>query len=260
MTAHRIAVIGDLHANLRALEAALAVVDEQGADEIVFLGDVLSYGVDVEAVTVRIAEVCARGTATLLRGNHDAMYLSAERVHTQAYEERLPAWLRETIAFTRERLPMTVFDALPFTDSRHVAGMLFAHANPFGRDDWRYLNSDSEHAEACAVLRQQELVAGVFGHTHRAKIYAGALSAFLDIEMPLVLRQTDGPFVLNAGSIGQPRSCVSHTVHVLFLERGAAGISTHFQPFAYDVSAHVAAVQASDMSSATVEKLVSFFV
>lgn len=255
----RIAVIGDLHANIRALEAALAVVDRDGADEVVLLGDVLSYGVDVEAVTVCVADLCSRGKTTLLRGNHDAMYLSAERLDTLAYEDRLPEWLRETIAFTRSRLPVDAFDRLPFADSYCSAGVLFAHANPFGRGDWRYLNSAADHLAACAILKDQGLLAGVFGHTHRAKVFSAAHSVFLDIDRSLVLTAADGPFVLNAGSVGQPRSSVSSAVHVLFLEVREGVVSARFQPFEYDMSGHIASIKACGMSDATVEKLVSFF-
>jgi len=42
--AHRIAVISDVHANLAALEAVLAAIDDEGVEEIWCLGDTVGYG------------------------------------------------------------------------------------------------------------------------------------------------------------------------------------------------------------------------
>lgn len=260
MSTHRIAVIGDIHANLPALEAALHEVSVCGADEVVFLGDLLSYGVDVAAVTERIAEICRNGRATLLRGNHDAMYLSADRERTVDYESRLPEWLRETITFTRERLPVAEFNALPFIDAYRCGSIFFSHANPFGRDDWRYLNSEEDHAAACIALRENEFDCGVFGHTHRAKVFAGGPAAFLDVSAsPLLLPPEDGPFVLNAGSIGQPRSSYSNIIYVLFISVAKNEITVDFRPINYEAHAHVFALKQSGMSAQTVHKLSSFF-
>lgn len=44
MTASRIAVIADVHANLPALEAALAAIGALGCDAIVHTGDAVGIG------------------------------------------------------------------------------------------------------------------------------------------------------------------------------------------------------------------------
>jgi len=40
----RVAIISDIHANLEALEAVLADIDEQGVGEVLCLGDVVQCG------------------------------------------------------------------------------------------------------------------------------------------------------------------------------------------------------------------------
>ncbi len=63
----KVAVISDVHANLPALEAVLAAIDAEGADELWCLGDLTGYGAEpagcIEFVLDR-ADVC-------LAGNHD---------------------------------------------------------------------------------------------------------------------------------------------------------------------------------------------
>src|SRR6266536_799914 len=62
----RIAVLSDVHANLVALEAALAAAGQ--VDAIWQLGDIVGYGPEPDAVVARLREAGARG----VRGNHDA--------------------------------------------------------------------------------------------------------------------------------------------------------------------------------------------
>src|SRR3954449_10957603 len=67
----RVAVVSDIHANLPALEAVLAAIDEEAPDELWCLGDVVGYGPNPNecvAVVRDRADVC-------LSGNHDLAVL-----------------------------------------------------------------------------------------------------------------------------------------------------------------------------------------
>jgi hypothetical protein len=67
----RIAVLADIHGNLRALEAVLADLPRRGADLVVNLGDCLSGPLQPAEVADRLM---ALGWPTL-RGNHDRQLL-----------------------------------------------------------------------------------------------------------------------------------------------------------------------------------------
>ena len=62
----RIAVLADIHSNLRALEAVLASIGS--VDAVWQLGDVVGYGPYPDEVVARLREAGAVG----VRGNHDA--------------------------------------------------------------------------------------------------------------------------------------------------------------------------------------------
>ena len=66
----------------------------------------------------------------------------------------LPDWIRESIGYTRAKLPVDEFRSLPFVDEHRSQDILFSHANPFGRDDWTYLNSCEDHERASAELER----------------------------------------------------------------------------------------------------------
>src|SRR5918996_3396359 len=65
--ADRVAVITDIHANLPALHAALARIDELGISEVYVVGDLVGYGPHPNEVCALIAE---RGIPTIY-GNYD---------------------------------------------------------------------------------------------------------------------------------------------------------------------------------------------
>ncbi len=67
----RYAIFTDIHANLEALEAVLAKIDElaqqEPVDQIWFLGDLVGYGPNPNECIVKLRE----RTDVIIAGNHD---------------------------------------------------------------------------------------------------------------------------------------------------------------------------------------------
>ena len=79
----RIAVLGDIHANVDALWAMLDVIDRQGVDAIYCAGDVVGYGAAPgECINLLIG----RGIPCV-QGNHDHYVARPERMPTQVRDE-----------------------------------------------------------------------------------------------------------------------------------------------------------------------------
>ena len=257
----RVAVLGDIHANIRALRAALKIVDRGGYDQLVMLGDLLTYGLDVADTLELVGERLVRGHTTLLRGNHDALYRDL-LLGKCAYHSQLPAWIKESVDWTLERLPLGAWSELFFEDELIILGFLFSHANPFGPDKWQYLNTAPEHARAAEALLAKGMHVGVFGHTHRAKWYRhlnnhGSFeqSQFGDFDYAAA-------HILNAGSIGQPRDNANQVAAVLWLTIPDDHIvvpSFKLEAFSWDVAGHIHGLTSSELSQATLTRLAAFF-
>ncbi|MBX2803269.1 MAG: metallophosphoesterase family protein [Myxococcales bacterium] len=246
--------LGDIHANATALRAALAMLDESPADELVILGDLLTYGPDPAEVLDLVAERHARG-AVLVLGNHDQLYQELLDGDTRYYD-RLPAWIRASADFTLSRIDASVFSALRFVREHVVDGVLFAHANPWG--DWRYLNTDSDHRDAARTMQQRWLKVGVFGHTHRARIVAMPSDERHD---ETVRWQSTGPrdvLLLNAGAVGQPRNRTA-TSTMLQLSADATTCHARLHTIHYDVSTHLQRLRELPLGADVIDRLGTFF-
>jgi predicted phosphodiesterase len=264
-------VLGDVHGNARALRAALAHVRRRPIDGLVFLGDLLSYGPDVDEVLDRVGEEVSRGARVVL-GNHDLLYrnlLSGE----SAYRDRLPPWLKETVTHTFDQLAAGDADrllAIPFERTIRIGPLLIAHANPFGDDpdgtpDWRYINHPEDYGLAADALVAGGAWAGMFGHTHRPRIVQWPSGRGLgdDVCPALVGFRPAAPgdaLILNAGSVGQPRNLAARST-VCFVAVGEVDepMDVEIETLEYDVAGHLAAIESTDMSRAVRDRLAGFF-
>ena len=95
----KLALLSDLHANLRALDACLAHARAAGATHHAFLGDLVGYGPEAGAVLERVMAFAAQG-AIVLRGNHDdaAREPPARRDTAEAVSAASRPWLSSASA------------------------------------------------------------------------------------------------------------------------------------------------------------------
>ena len=68
MTYPLTAIISDLHANMPALEVALADAEERGVERFVCLGDVVGYGSEPRACLERVMDLCLPSGSTRTEG------------------------------------------------------------------------------------------------------------------------------------------------------------------------------------------------
>jgi putative phosphoesterase len=91
----RIGLIGDPHATPGPLEEALALLRQQGVDEIWCTGDIAGYGTHLD----RTVELLHESGCRTICGNHDKWYLEKARLHgvplTHDYLQSLPPVIRD---------------------------------------------------------------------------------------------------------------------------------------------------------------------
>jgi predicted phosphodiesterase len=189
----RIAVISDIHANLHALEAVLAAIDAEGAEEIWCLGDTVGYGPRPNECVALVRE----RTSICLAGNHDLVVLGKIDRAVFAGEAAAAAdWTRIVLD-----TDSTAFLA-GLEPSGTAPGVELFHGS--ARDPvWDYVLDD---AAARATLEGTSAPLVLVGHSHVALeiSVAGRLRGG-QASPGTVLDLDAGRRILNPGSVGQPR-------------------------------------------------------
>ncbi len=158
----RYAVFTDVHANLEALEAVLAKIDElaqqEPIDQIWFLGDLVGYGPDPNECIVLLRQ----RTDVIIAGNHDWAavgkidledFSAAARISAEWTAEQLTEEHREFLINLPERL--------------EIGECTLVHGSPYG-PLWEYLTSEvlAERSFQCFTSRYCFV-----GHTHIPLIF-----------------------------------------------------------------------------------------
>ena len=191
----RIALISDIHGNRPALDAVMKSIGQMDVDEIWCLGDIVGYGAD----PAHCIETVLDESAICLAGNHDMVVCGALPMTEFSNAAGAAAiWTRETLdSDETDRL----IDLQPKGESR---GYGLYHASP--RDPvWEYVLSVPQAVEC---MNAQESRVSFVGHSHVACFFSDdgsseASGSTAESEQTLSLE--DGRWLINPGSVGQPR-------------------------------------------------------
>ena len=195
----RYLILSDVHANVTALEAALAAA--QGAwDKALCLGDLVGYGPDPNEVVDRVRSL----NAVTIRGNHDRVCCGL----SDAQDFNPVA--RSAVNWTREQLRpenQQYLQELP-PGPKELNGMVLIHGAL--RDEDEYVIAPGQ---ALASLVEATSDLSFFGHTHLQGGFSFHNNQLAVIHpkyaaqggvWPLQIEEGTR-YLLNPGSIGQPR-------------------------------------------------------
>jgi diadenosine tetraphosphatase ApaH/serine/threonine PP2A family protein phosphatase len=241
----RVAAVSDIHANLPALEAILAAIDEAGVEEIWCLGDVVGYGADPD----RCAELVRERCSLCLVGNHDLAVLGV--LDIAAFSEAAA----EAVAWTRENVTEPTLELLrelePLGEREGIA--LF-HASP--RDAiWEYVLS-AEQADACLDVQPARIA--LIGHSHvslffvRPEPHGGGEIRGAQAGDDTLLDLDEDRWLINPGSVGQPRD---GDPRAAWLELDTGELTARFHRVPYDVERSSASISAAGLPRRLADRL-----
>ncbi|MBM3319878.1 MAG: metallophosphoesterase family protein [Candidatus Eisenbacteria bacterium] len=188
-----LAILSDIHGNLEALETALRCIDEENADEVLCLGDIVGYGANPNECVERVRARCAH----VLLGNHDAAAIGTTSIETfNTHARRSALWTGETLAPANGEYLRT----LPM-DYRTV-DFYAVHASPNEREEWHYIVNQSIAEEAFLAFPDEICF---IGHSHLPMFFREGGARGVRIPEGSVPFPRDGRYIINVGSVGQPR-------------------------------------------------------
>jgi diadenosine tetraphosphatase ApaH/serine/threonine PP2A family protein phosphatase len=205
----RYLVVSDLHSNWEALEAVLENARGQ-YDRIVCCGDLAGYGPDPN----RVIDWSRANLHAVVRGNHDRACCGLEDL------EWFNPVARAASIWTMSRLSQVNVEYLRGLPAGPLKldGFQLIHGSPLDEDEYLVSATDARN-----VFDYLEAGVSFFGHTHLQCGYAWAEGYFqvmrqmdpFDAEIWHRLDR-DGVYLINAGSVGQPRDGDSRAAFALF--------------------------------------------
>ncbi|MFT5199286.1 MAG: diadenosine tetraphosphatase ApaH/serine/threonine PP2A family protein phosphatase [Planctomycetota bacterium] len=192
----RYAILGDIHANLLALEAVLDMAKQRGVDQILSVGDVVGYG----AGPREVLDVLRDENIPAVMGNHDAAI--AGLLDTTFFNPMA----KEAVQWTQGQLTDGDLDwlhELPML--LHCEGCDVAHGSYAEPELYKYIQS-TEDADPSLDLQPQK--ACFVGHTHVPvtilRMADNPERSFYTMDTQIDLTNADKALI-NVGSVGQPR-------------------------------------------------------
>ncbi|MEY3627067.1 MAG: metallophosphoesterase family protein [Limnohabitans sp.] len=248
----KLALLSDLHANARALEACLAHAQAQGANQWALLGDLVGYGPEPEAVVAQCQRMAEAG-ATVLRGNHDAMAVTPP-VPASRQGEFTARWTHERLSEADRQwlasLPLTV----------RLESVMVVHASVNEPEQWRYVEDEGSAARSLQAATDQypEVRFVMGGHVHHQTLYyrgqGGQLMRFTPVPGVPIPVPAHRRWIATVGSVGQPRDGDTRAGYALLdLDRH----QLTFWRVRYDHVAAAHAVRAAGLDEALARRLES---
>lgn len=236
----RTLLISDIHANLSAFEAVLE--DAVPFDQVWCLGDLVGYGPDPEECVKLLRSLPG---LQCIMGNHDAAILGF--IDFMAFNDEA----RYSLQIQLQHLSQESMDFLELLPIRlEVEGVTLAHGSP-RNPIWEYVLRDSvardnfEHFDTQGCL---------IGHSHVPLIFSQ------DEQMRLKLLQPQNAdrwlakerFILNPGSLGQPRDLNPEASYVVWDDQEN---TWEFRRAAYDIFGVQARMEALNLPMRNIHRL-----
>ena len=222
-------VLGDIHGNREALDAALAILDAHGVERLLCVGDIVGYNADADACV----EILRRRGALSIAGNHDLIgtgLLGFERCSNKAMH---------SLKRTRHELSAeTVRELQSLPASRRIgARVVLVHGGV--RDVQQYMTQPRHIARNAEYLREDFPGAQLcfFGHTHEQRVYEvdGDSVREIHTDVPSVRLRTDRLYFVNPGSVDASRKRVQKLAELAIFDDERFELAFH--RVAYDDAA-----------------------
>jgi len=208
----RYLIIADMHGNWDALIAVLEDAQTRGFEEVLVLGDLVGYGAAPNEIVEELGRLESPFRA--IRGNHDKVVAGIDDGRNFNPTALVAArWTSDVmtegnLGFVRD---------LPQGPVRIDDNLLICHGSLLDEDE--YLLAALDAAESLQSVEDQVVF---FGHTHIPSKFAYRQEdaqmdvAVLEGEEVIVQLEEGTRYMLNPGSVGQPRDRDPRAAYMLY--------------------------------------------
>ncbi|MEE9394215.1 MAG: metallophosphoesterase family protein [Planctomycetota bacterium] len=186
-------VLGDIHANIEALDAVIEALEAEGVAHYLSVGDIVGYGADPSPCIRRVREI----GATVVAGNHD--WAAVGQLDTSFFN----AYAKAAIDWTAQALSAEDREWIASLSLQEIVSneVMVTHATVDKPEEFNYIQS---YYDAARSLNAMTTTVCFVGHSHVPLIFAMDETIHLSMSHRADLSGFRRALV-NVGSIGQPR-------------------------------------------------------
>jgi predicted phosphodiesterase len=239
----RIGILSDIHGNLEAFRAVLDHMMDQAVDRMISLGDNVGYGPEPEAVTHLLRK---REISSVL-GNHELALTAEDQLDWFNHDAKTSLiWTRSNLSGASCKYLV----ALP--TSRVVKRCRFVHGFP-PDSPTRYLFQVAD-TEIIRTLREMREWIAFTGHTHCLQLISrtNGIASRGDLHPGVITLDPAARYIVNAGSVGQPRDGDPRAKYLVLDTRAA---TLQVCAVAYDVDRVIQKILAAGLPDRHADRL-----
>jgi diadenosine tetraphosphatase ApaH/serine/threonine PP2A family protein phosphatase len=194
-----VCVFADVHGNFPALEKVVKEAKSLGAENFLFLGDVVSYGPFPHECIEFLANM---RNIVFLRGNHDQTAgTGIPENGSNRIAREMDLWTHQCLSQTEREWLLTL--PLEYREDNWLA----VHGAPLDPQRFYAYVYEMTYKDNLSYLDRERLSVCFYGHTHVQFMYRRLASGGHEKLPPERIKvfQTGERLLLNPGSVGQPR-------------------------------------------------------
>jgi len=225
----KVALIGDVHANLPALEAVLEHAARQRVEAIWNVGDFVGYGACPDEVVTRLRQM----SALSIVGNYDLKALQRTKLPKAPDKRFAFQWAYDRLSPENRAYLRSLLQEIRL----EVEGkrILLTHGSPASNDEHLTPETPEERLRELAQMAEADVI--LCGHSHQ----------------PFV-RQVAGVWFVNSGSVGRPDDGDPRACYAILQIAPNLFQAQHYR-VAYDVERAAAAIRERGLPEAFAQTL-----
>lgn len=194
----RYLVFTDIHGNLEAFLVLLKFIQKKKINYYLLLGDLVGYGASPNEVIQKVQNL---KPISMIRGNHDKAVCGLDSIQTfNPVAASAIFWTKKNLLKKNQSILCRIKQG-PLILNEQIT---ICHGSPFDED--YYIFGEFDAAEAFSQIKTPICF---FGHTHFPFVYTErdrqVEGTFLEGEMNEIKIEKDARYLINPGSVGQPR-------------------------------------------------------
>lgn len=202
----RYGIFSDTHSNLEAFESVLKAMEGERLDRYICAGDIVGYGADFS----RCIELTKEITDDVVCGNHDwgsVGLFDATHLNPRA---------KAAVEWTAGRLNEAEKEYLKGLKLIHEEdNFVVVHGSLHEPERFNYILDLSDAIENFYLMRKRLCF---IGHTHSTVVFSKSGEDASYTRSPKIKLAKDASYIVNVGSVGQPRDGDPRACYVVYDE------------------------------------------